>query len=120
MSYAKLDDMKGMVIFDIIEEPNSLTFKSFGGIFKLCHEQDCCETVYISEIVGDLNDLKDTPILLAEEVSSSMEEPKPSEWSESWTWTFYKFSTIKGHVTIRWLGESNGYYSERVDFIRVL
>jgi hypothetical protein len=52
---------------------------------------------------------------MAEEVVSENSEHAP-QYPDSWTWTFYKFATIKGYVTIRWLGESNGYYSESVDF----
>lgn len=33
---------------------------------------------------------------------------------------WYKFGTIKGYVTVRWYGESNGYYSEEVNFERVM
>lgn len=90
---------------------------SDGRLYVMFHSQDCCESVGIHEIVGDLEDLIGTPLLSAEEVSNSGEEAnKPDEFAESWTWTFYKLSTIKGSVTISWLGTSNGYYSERVDF----
>jgi hypothetical protein len=80
---------------------------------RMYHMQDCCESVYIEDIVGDLDDLVGTPLLLVEEVSNYEGERK--KYSESETWTYYRFRTIKGSVDIRWYGESNGYYSESVD-----
>lgn len=88
-----------------------------GQNFLMYHDQDCCENVYVEEIVGDLSDLIGSEILFAEETSNS--DRPPPKYSESWTWTFYKLSTIKGSVTIRWLGESNGYYSESVSFVKL-
>lgn len=93
----------------------SLTFKTKEGeVFVFSHLQDCCETVWIDDIVGDLSDLVGSPILRAEQVSGEIPANKESI-NESVTYTFYKFATQKGYVDVRWEGSSNGYYSESVD-----
>jgi hypothetical protein len=91
-----------------------------GDRYIMYHSQDCCEYVRIEDIDGDLNDLVGSPILQAEEVTGETQDAwEEDERQDSYTWTFYKFATIKGSVTLRWLGESNGYYSESVDFGKV-
>lgn len=96
-----------------------------GDTFQLYHEQECCEEVYVEDVAGDLADLIGTPILQAEEISYAHREgEKPAKelpyGEDSYSWTFYKLATIKGSVTIRWLGTSNGYYSEAVSFAQVI
>src|SRR6185312_1771333 len=94
---------------------------SDGKKYKMYHCRNCCESVYIESIDGDVNDLIGHPILLASEEENHENPPELEEEdrSDSFTWTFYKLSTIKGSVTIRWYGASNGYYSESVDFEEV-
>lgn len=87
-------------------------FCSDGDKFTMYHQQDCCECVDIKDIVGDVEDLINSPILRAEERTEINEYGD----YESSTATFYELATIKGSVTISWLGTSNGYYSESVDF----
>lgn len=91
--------------------------------YLMYHEQDCCESVTVDDIVGDLHDLEGSPLLIAEEVSNGDDPPGWSAdedgWNESYTWTYYRFATIRGSVSLRWYGSSNGYYSERVSFVRV-
>jgi hypothetical protein len=89
-----------------------------GKVYKLYHEQGCCEDVSIDDIVGNLDDLIGSPILIAREDTNS-DEPGKGEYIDSYTWTFYNLATANGHVTIRWYGTSNGYYSESVDFVEL-
>lgn len=110
-----LNDIVGKTFASITHGDDELIFETTDGMrYIMNHIQDCCESVSIEDICGDLEDLVGTPILKAEE-RSNYEDPPPNEESD-YTWTFYEFATIKGVVTIRWFGTSNGYYSESVDF----
>lgn len=92
-----------------------------GEHYRLYHEQDCCECVRVEDVCGDLADLVGSPLTMAEETVSGEHPPgrEPDPYEDSFTWTFYRFATLKGYVTIRWLGTSNGYYSESVSFGKV-
>lgn len=85
-----------------------------GKRFRMFHEEGGGELVTIEDINGELSDLVGATILQAECVQNKQETI--DDIDATYTWTFYKFATIKGYVTIRWYGESNGYYSETVDF----
>jgi len=87
-------------------------------LFIMHHDQDCCEDVWLEDINGDLEDLIGTPVIKAEVLKQENNGGIPDSTSnvDSYTWTFYKLATKRGEVTLRWFGESNGYYSEEVDF----
>ena len=121
-SEAKIEDMRGKVFTRVTGSigGDALVFENATERFVFFHYQDCCESVDINDIVGDLEDLCGEPLLIAEEVSGETPVDFEEEYHESVTWTFYKFATRKGYVDVRWLGESNGYYSESVSLGREL
>lgn len=143
--YITMEDLKGLTFtnIELIDYNNGdeLVFTSDSGdVYNMYHAQDCCENVELDDICGDLSDLVNTPILDArEEVSDTRTEgeqmildgeayvmhklsifgaEEQTSFSESETWTFYLFRTIKGSVTLRWHGSSNGYYSESVNIYK--
>jgi hypothetical protein len=122
---------------------SSIFFTADDEQYRMLHHQDCCEDVYVEDIIGDVDDLIGSPIIEAREATGCEDDDVeevfrqlyddetfvmqkmagfteiPKMGGESETWTFYIMSTIKGSVTIRWYGTSNGYYSESVDFEKV-
>lgn len=116
MSVKVFEQMIGAIIERINKSNDELIFHATDKrVFRFHHYQDCCESVYIEDITGDLQDLIGSQLIMAEEVSN-MDAPNLEDSYESYTWTFYRYGTNKGSVTVRWLGTSNGYYSESVDF----
>ena len=116
--------LAGKTLSRITNSGNEIFFETSNGErFRQTHHQECCESVRVEDVVGDLDDLLNTPILRAEErVNPPDAPPLPKDdvyRDDSATWTFYELATIKGSVTIRWYGTSNGYYSESVSFEKV-
>src|SRR5690606_36832006 len=119
--YVEIEVYKGETIVKIeTEDDRQIIFHMQDGeVYKMYHNQYCCEDVYVEEIIGDLDDLIGVPLLMAEEVTSHDPiEETDAYMGDSFTWTFYIFATFKGYVTITWFGSSNGYYSEEVDIER--
>lgn len=118
--YESIEILKGKTIVKIDQQNDELYFHTIDGDhYRMYHDQDCCENVSIDDIAGDITDLLNSPITEASERTSSENPPGViKDYQDSFTWTFYHLATIKGWVTIRWYGESNGYYSESVSFVK--
>lgn len=121
---AQLKDLIGKTMASVgqVGDDEIVFVTNEGRRYRLYHSQECCESVTIESVTGDLSNLVGAPMLIAEEATSDHNPPntKPEtikyQYTSYFTWTFYKFATRKGYVDIRWYGESNGSYSESVDF----
>lgn len=114
------NELKGKILKNVTglcKDSEEVVFECTDGTkYRMSHYQDCCESVYIEDVYGDVEDLLNSEIRIAEEVQGANVPPK-EECHESYKWTFYKLATAKGYyVDIRWYGTSNGYYSESVSF----
>lgn len=119
-----LSDLKGQTItkFEVSSENDRVDILTIEKQYAMFHDQNCCESVYVEDIIGNIDNILNEKVIEArEETSSKHPEGAVLDYDpESFTWTFYIISTVKGTVTIRWYGTSNGYYSESVDFEEII
>lgn len=109
--------LKGLHLekIEVLKDKNNIDvimFYTKDKTFCMYHQQDCCEQVHIEDICGNIKFLNNTEIYDAYCSSN-----KGKKEDNTFTWTFYTIHTPKGSLTIRWYGESNGYYSEIVSLI---
>ena len=110
--HVDVEEMQNQTFTSVRSDGDTVTFENDEVRYVLYHDTDCCESVYVEEIIGDIEDLVGWPLLVSRE-DTNADDPGTCD-GESYTWTFYNFAPFKGYVTIRFLGESNGYYSEDV------
>ena len=93
---------------------------SDGTKYRMYHEQDCCESVYLIDTINSFDDILNTPILKASKDITILDSEgnKENDYSENKEYTFYNIVTINGYVGLRWYGESD-YYSTSVNFEEV-
>ena len=81
-------------------QDREVVFKGEHYEVKFFHDQGSDEIAFVKDIYGEINDLIGSPILLAEVL-----EEFDLDGDESLIFTFYKFATAKGYVTIVWSGD---------------
>jgi hypothetical protein len=112
----KLKSLLGQTIRNLFINDDSVIFECASGErYMMHHVQDCCESVKVLGTFGDLPSIIGFPITNAVE-NDDEPENHGEEIYESGTWSRFFISTERGTVEIRWLGQSNGYYSEDVSF----
>ena len=112
--YCDMKDMVGKKVLGIYYDEENFQILTDDCVYAFYHQQDCCESVWLTQVDGISNKIIGSRIVIAEVAT----DEKDTEYGHI-TWTFYKIGTTKGMIDFRWCGESNGYYSESVDLIKI-
>lgn len=91
-----------------------LYIKTDKGTMTFYHAQQWSEQVWLEDGLEDLEKMIGEKVLHAE-VIKNYDEDALDEEDDSYTWIYYKISTLNHDCTLRFYGTSNGYYSEGVD-----
>ena len=99
---------------DVDPEKNEILLTTESGReIIIHHDQDCCENVHIEDTEGNWLTLIGKPLVEVTEDAVDQGDPPPAS-PDSWTRTTLTFKVDGATVISRWIGESNGYYSESV------
>ena len=109
-----IDELVGKVVRGLAYSDEYFQILTDDCVYIFYHEQDCCESVWLTQVDGISDKIIGSRIVIAEVVT----DEKDTEYGHI-TWSFYKIGTTKGMIDFRWCGESNGYYSESVDLIKI-
>ena len=109
-----IDDLVGKAVRGLAYSDEYFQILTDDCIYIFYHEYSCCESVWLTQVDGISDKIIGSRIVIAEVVT----DEKDTECGHI-TWTFYKIGTNKGMIDFRFQGESNGYYSETVDLIKI-
>jgi hypothetical protein len=110
--FVEFEDLKKEILVNITYTSYQVVFQTKSGKkFKLFHRQDCCESVYLADVYGRVEDILNKKIL---DVDSSSVNLNP-EYGDN-HYQIYRITTQEGELSFRFSGSSNGYYSTAVDF----
>ena len=113
-SHCDIKDMVGKKITGIYYDEEYFQIRTDDCVYAFYHEQDCCESVWLTQVDGISDKIIGSRIVIAEVVT----DEKDTEYGHI-TWSFYKIGTNKGIIDFRWQGESDGGYSEIVNLVKV-
>ena len=119
--HVEFSDLVGEVLdsVDIDKGENQILLTTRSGRrFMVYHEQDCCEKVQIVDQDGNFDNLIGKPIIEARDFAVDTGESE-SDY-DSQTTTTLVFRVDDQTVISRWIGDSNGYYSESVDIAELI
>ena len=112
--YCDMKDMVGKKVRGIYYDEEIFQILTDDCVYAFYHQQDCCESVLLTQVDGISDKIIGSFIVTTEEVV----DEKDTEYGHI-TWTFYKIGTIKGMIDFRFQGESDGGYSETVDLVKI-
>ena len=109
-----VDELVGKAVRGLAYSDKYFQILTDDCVYIFYHEQDCCESVWLTQVDGVSDKIIGSRIVIAEVVT----DEKDTEYGHV-TWSFYKIGTNKGVIDFRFQGESNGYYSETVDLVKI-